>query len=201
MKKDIEHLQEVANLFKTYIPYTNGKITRFFAPYDGRVTIHSNESDLVYNGVPIYAMFPSDKYYTTEKYTTDTNGFMLKSNVKNSENVKKGDLICIVIEPYSKNIQKSIKDYFMIGPKIKELEEEIEEVKAGNYGLPRMNIQFLNYIHSFAPDFLKPNKDDVTRSLARLNADIAKCKAKKVELKTKLTKYYNSEISKLRQYL
>ena len=94
-----------------------------------------------------------------------------------------------------------IKDYFMIDPKIKELEEEIEEIKHGNYGLPRMNVTFLNYIHSFAPDFLKPNADEINRSLARLNADIVKCKAKKVDLKTKLTKYYNSEISKLRQYL
>ena len=201
MKKDPEHLEQVANLFKTYIPYTDGKITRFFAPYDGRVTIHSNESDLVYSGVPIFAMFPSDKYYTADKYSTDTNGFILKSNVKHAENVKKGDLICIVVEPYSKNIQKSIKDYFMIDPKITELREEIQEVKDGNYGLPRMNSTFLNYIHSFAPDFLKPNADEINKSIARLTNDIEKCKSEKRKLSNKLKQYYSTEISKLRQYL
>lgn len=201
MKKDPEHLEEVANLFKTYIPYTNGKITRFFAPYDGKVHLHTNESETVFSDIPLYSIFPSDRWYDKDTYSTMTNGFMLKSNIKGSELVKKGDLICIVVEPYSKNIQKAIKDYFMIDPKIAELRQEIQEIKDGNYGLSGINTSFLNYIHSFAPDFLKPNKDDVTRSLARLNADIVKCKAKKVELKTKLTKYYNSEISKLRQYL
>ena len=201
MKKDIEHLQEVANLFKTYIPYTNGKITRFFAPCDGKVHLHTNESEAVFSDIPLYSIFPGNRYYDKDTYSTMTNGFMLKSNIKESGLVNKGDLICIVVEPYSKNIQKSIKDYFMIDPKIKELEEEIEEVKAGNFGLPRMNSRLWNFLTRIDADFLKPNKDDVTRSLARLNADIVKCKAKKVELKTKLTKYYNSEISKLRQYL
>ena len=199
MKKDPEHLEQVANLFKTYIPYTNGKITRFFAPHDGTVHVFANESDIIYKDVSVYSMFPTDSSY--EKHFIDTNGFMLKLNVKNSERVNKGDLICIVVEPYSQNIQKSIKDYFMIDPKIKELEEEIEEIKHGNYGLPRMNVPFLNYIHSFAPDFLKPNADEINRSLARLHNDIEKYKSKKVKLKTKLTNYYNSEISKLRQYL
>ena len=198
MKKDPEHLEQVANLFKTYIPYTDGKITRFFAPYDGRANIHVNESNIVYSGVPIYTMFPSDKYYTADKYTTDTNGFMLKSNVKNTENVKKGDLICIVVEPYSKNIQKSIKDYFMIEPKIAELREEIQEVKDGNYGLPRMNTPFF---HSIAPDFLKPNADEINKSVARLTNDIEKCKSEKTKLCNKLKQYYSTEILKLRQYL
>ena len=201
MKKNPEHLEQVANLFKTYIPYTDGKITRFFAPYDGRVNIHVNESNIVYSGVPIYTMFPCDKYYTTEKYTTDTNGFMLKSNVENSEDVKKGDLICIVVEPYSKNIQKSIKDYFMMEPKIADIRREIDEVKHGNYGLPRMNTSFLNYIHSIAPDFLKPNVDEINKSVARLTNDIEKCKSEKIKLCNKLKQYYSTEILKLRQYL
>lgn len=201
MKKDPEHLLEVANSFKFYIPYTSGNITRFYAPDDGRVNIHVNELNIVYSGVPIYTMFPCDKCYSAEKYTTDTNGFMLKSNVKNSENVKKGDLICIVVEPYSKNIQKSIKDYFMMEPKIADIRREIDEVKHGNYGLPRMNTSFLNYIHSIAPDFLKPNVDEINKSVARLTNDIEKCKSEKIKLCNKLKQYYSTEILKLRQYL
>ena len=201
MKKDIEHLQEIANLFKTYIPYTNGKITRFFAPCDGKVHLHINESETVFSDIPLYSIFPSDRWYDKDTYSTMTNGFMLKSNIKGSELVKKGDLICIVVEPYSKNIQKAIKDYFMIDPKIAELRQEIEEVKDGNYGLPRMNIQFLNYIHSFAPDFLKPNADEINKSIARLTNDIEKCKSEKRKLSNKLKQYYSTEISKLRQYL
>ena len=94
MKKDPEHLEEVANLFKTYIPYTNGKITRFFAPYDGKVHLHTNESETVFSDIPLYSIFPSDRWYDKDTYSTMTNGFMLKSNIKGSELVKKGDLIC-----------------------------------------------------------------------------------------------------------
>ena len=163
--------------------------------------MHINESETVFSDIPLYSIFPSDRWYDKDTYSTMTNGFMLKSNIKGSELVKKGDLICIVVEPYSKNIQKAIKDYFMIDPKIAELRQEIEEAKDGNYGLPRMNIQFLNYIHSFAPDFLKPNADEINKSIARLTNDIEKCKSEKRKLSNKLKQYYSTEISKLRQYL
>ena len=89
----------------------------------------------------------------------------------------------------------------MIEPKIAELREEIQEVKDGNYGLPRMNSPFFNYIHSIAPDFLKPNADEVNKSITRLTNNIEKCKSEKTKLFNKLKQYYSTEISKLRQYL
>ena len=79
MKKDPEHLLEVANSFKFYIPYTSGNITRFYAPDDGNVYMNAKDSDLIIAGTDIYTFSPTNLH--DYHYRTLTNGFVLKSNI------------------------------------------------------------------------------------------------------------------------
>ena len=196
MKKDPEHLLEVANSFKFYIPYTSGNITRFYATEDGKVYMNAKDSDLVIAGSDVYTIFPTD--FHNFHYRTLSNGFVLKSNINKEGRVQKGDLICIVIEPYCKKIQKDISDYFRIESDIANIKEEIEDIKRGGFGMPlSMSSRFMALYHELFPR----DKKQETESIARLNRDIANCKKQKAELYTNLMKYYKNEISYLRQYV
>ena len=196
MKKDPEHLLEVANSFKFYIPYTSGNITRFYAPDDGKVYMNIKDSDLVVAGIDIYTFFPTNLH--NYHYRTLTNGFVLKSNINKEGRVQKGDLICIVIEPYCKKIQKDISTYFRIESNIANIKEEIEDIKRGGFGMPLgMYSRFMCLYH----EHFSRNKTQESESIARLNKDIANCKKEKADLYTNLMKYYKNEISYLRQYV
>lgn len=196
MKKDPEHLLEVANSFKFYIPYTSGNITRFYAPDDGKVYMNVKDSDLVVAGTDVYTIFPTNLH--DYHYRTLTNGFVLKSNISKEGRVQKGDLICIVIEPYCKKIQKDISTYFRIESDIANIKEEIEDIKRGGFGMPLgMSSRFMCLYHELFPR----NKTQESESIARLNKDIDNCKKVKADLYTSLMKYYKNEISYLRQYV
>lgn len=196
MKKDPEHLLEVANSFKFYIPYTSGNITRFYAPDDGKVYMNVKDSDLVVAGLDVYTIFPTDRH--NYHYRTLTNGFVLKSNINKEGRVQKGDLICIVIEPYCKKIQKDISTYFRIESDIANIKEEIDDIKRGGFGMPlSMSSRFMALYHELFPR----DKSQETESIARLNKDIANYKKEKADLYTNLMKYYKNEISYLRQYV
>lgn len=191
MKKDPEHLLEVANSFKFYIPYTAGNITRFYAPDDGKVYMNVKDSDLVVAGIDVYTIFPTNLH--NHHYRTLTNGFVLKSNINKEGKVQKGDLICIIIEPYCKKIQQDISNYFRIESNIANIKEEIEDIKRGGFGMP---LSMSLYRELFPRD-----KTQESESIARLNKDIANCKKEKADLYTNLMKYYKNEISYLRQYV
>lgn len=196
MKKDPEHLLEVANSFKFYIPYTSGNITRFYAPDDGKVYMNVKDSDLVVAGIDIYTFFPTNLH--NYHYRMLTNGFVLKSNINKEGRVQKGDLICIVIEPYCKKIQKDISTYFRIETDIANIKEEIEDIKRGDFGMPLgMFSRFMCLYYELFPR----DKSQETDSIARLNKDIDNCKKVKADLYTNLMKYYKNEISYLRQYV
>ena len=196
MKKDPEHLLEVANSFKFYIPYTSGNITRFYAPDDGKVYMNAKDSDLIIAGTDIYTFFPTNLH--DYHYRTLSNGFLLKSNIDKEGRVEKGDLICIVIEPYCKKIQKDISAYFRIESNIANIKEEIEDIKNGGFGMPlSMSSRFMSLYRELFPR----DRSHETESIARLNKDIANCRKEKAELYTKLMKYYKNEISYLRQYV
>lgn len=196
MKKDSEHLLEVANSFKFYIPYTSGNITRFYAPDDGKVYMNVKDSDPIIAGSDIYTFFPTDIH--NYHYRTLSNGFILKSNINQNGRVQKGDLICIVIEPYCKKIQKDISAYFRIESNIANIKEEIENIKRGGFGMPlSMSSRFMSLYREL---FLR-DKSQESESIARLNKDIANYKKEKADLYTNLMKYYKNEISYLRQYV
>lgn len=196
MKKDPEHLLEVANSFKFYIPYTSGNITRFYAPDDGKVYMNVKDSDLVVAGTDVYTIFPTNLH--NYHYRTITNGFVLKSNINKEGRVQKGDLICIVIEPYCKKIQKDISTYFRIESDIANIKEEIEDIKRGGFGMPlSMSSRFMSLYRELFPR----DKSQETDSIARLNRDIVTCNKQKADLYTNLMKYYKNEISYLRQYV
>ena len=196
MKKDPEHLLEVANSFKFYIPYTSGNITRFYAPDDGKVYMNAKDSDLIIAGTDIYTFFPTNLH--DYHYRTLSNGFLLKSNIDKEGRVEKGDLICIVIEPYCKKIQKDISTYFRIESDITNIKEEIEDIKRGGFGMPlSMSSRFISLYRELFPR----DKSHENESIARLNRDIVTCKKQKADLYTNLMKYYKNEISYLRQYV
>lgn len=196
MKKDPEHLLEVANSFKFYIPYTSGNITRFYAPDDGKVYMNVKESDPVVAGTDVYTIFPTNLH--DYHYRTLTNGFVLKSNINKEGRVQKGDLICIVIEPYCKKIQKDISTYFRIESDIANIKKEIEDIKCDGFGTPLgMSSRFMWMYNELFPR----NKSQESESIARLNRDIITYNKQKADLYTNLMKYYKNEISYLRQYV
>ena len=122
----------------------------------------------------------------------------MKSNINKEGRVQKGDLICIVVEPYCKKIQKDISTYFRIESDIANIKEEIEDIKRGGFGMPlSMSSRFMALYHELFPR----DKKQETESIARLNRDIATCKKQKADLYANLMKYYKNEISYLRQYV
>lgn len=122
----------------------------------------------------------------------------MKSNINKEGRVQKGDLICIVIEPYCKKIQKDISTYFRIESDIANIKKEIEDIKCYGFStLLGMSSRFMwMYKELFPRDKTQENK-----SIARLNRDIITYNKQKADLYTNLMKYYKNEISYLRQYV
>ena len=95
-------------------------------------------------------------------------------------------------------IQKDISDYFRIKSDIANIKEEIEDIKHGGFGmLLSMSSRFISLYRELFPRDISQE----TKSIARLNKDIANCKKEKDNLYTNLMKYYKNEISYLRQYV
>ena len=191
MKKDPKHILEIANAFKNYIPYISGNITHFYAPAHGKVRMNGKDSVLFFAGSEIYTFFPTVLKY---RYKPLTNGFILKSNIKNGGIVQKDDLICIIVEPFDKIIQNKLSDYFKIDDKILGIKDQINS-------LIENSTTSWAYVYIELAKMFNKDKANLDKNIARLNNKIIEYKKHKAELYTNLMEYYKNEILPLRQYV